>query len=158
MVKLFSQDPKVWLNYASFLFDSISSPSRGRGLLERALQTLPKTNHVEITAKFAQLEFRSKNGEAERGRTLFEGLIAAFPKRLDLWDVLLDQEMRLGENDQVRRIFSRITSGDLKPKKAKHFFKRWLDFEKTSGSTKEQAKVEARAAEYVRQREVMTTA
>jgi len=154
MVKKFSQDPKVWLNYATFLFDVVSSPDRGRALLPRAMQSLPKFTHLDLTSKFAQLEFRSRHGDPERGRTIFEGLLSTFPKRVDLWNVLLDLEIKAGEKDQARRLFGRVTSGKLKSKKAKYFFKRWLEFEEKEGNAKSVENVKARAAEYVRQQEL----
>ncbi|MCJ1405665.1 rRNA biogenesis protein rrp5 [Xylographa trunciseda] len=151
MVKKFSQDPKVWLNHATFLFDTMAAPQRARDLLPRALQSLPKHHHVDLTSKFAQLEFRSVNGDAERGRTIFEGLLSTFPKRLDLWNVMLDLEIKAGDKDQVRRLFGRVTSSKLKAKKAKYFFKRWLEYEEREGDAQSCEKVKARAAEYVRQ-------
>lgn len=153
MIKKFSQDPKVWLNYATFLFDVVNTPDRGRALLPRAMQSLPKFAHLDLTSKFAQLEFRSKHGDPERGRTIFEGLLSTFPKRLDLWNVLLDLEIKHGEKDQTRRLFGRVTSGKLKSKKAKYFFKRWLEFEEKEGNAKSVENVKARAAEYVRKQE-----
>ncbi|MCJ1281625.1 rRNA biogenesis protein rrp5 [Xylographa opegraphella] len=154
MVKKFSQDPKVWLNHATFLFDTVAAPQRARDLLPRALQSLSKHHHVDLTSKFAQMEFRSANGDAERGRTIFEGLLITFPKRLDLWNVMLDLEVKAGDKDQVRRLFGRVTSSKLKPKKAKYFFKRWLEFEEKEGDAQSCEKVKARAAEYVRHQDV----
>jgi len=107
-----------------------------------------------LTSKFAQLEFRSQHGDPERGRTIFEGLLSTFPKRLDLWNVLLDLEIKHGEKDQARRLFGRVTSGKLKSKKARYFFKRWLEFEEKEGNAKSVENVKARAAEYVRQQEM----
>lgn len=154
MIKKFSQDPKIWLNYATFLFDTIAAPQRARALLPRALQSLPKYQHLDTTSKFAQLEFRSPNGDSERGRTIFEGLLSTFPKRLDLWNVLLDLEIKQGDKEQIRRLFGRVTSSNLKPRKAKYFFKRWLEFEEKDGDAKSCEMVKARAAEYVRKQEV----
>ena len=154
MVKKFSQDPKAWLNYATFLFDTMAAPQQARDLLPRALQSLPKHHHVDLTSKFAQLEFRSANGNAERGRTIFEGLLSTFPKRLDLWNVMLDLEIKAGDKDRVRRLFGRVTASKLKAKKAKYFFKRWLEFEEKEGDDQSCEKVKARAAEYVRQQGV----
>ena len=151
MVKKFSQDPKVWLNYATFLFNTLATPPRARALLPRAMQSLPKYHHVDLTSKFAQLEFRSPNGDAERGRTIFEGLVGTFPKRTDLWKVLLDLEVQQGDKEQVRRLLGRVTSSKLKPRKAKYFFKRWLEFEEKEGGAKSCEMVKAKAAEYVRQ-------
>ena len=156
MVKKYSQNPNVWLNYTTFLFETLDEPQRGRELLNRALQTLPSFNHIDVTSKFAQLEFRWARGDAERGRTLFESLLSNFPKRVDLWSVLLDLEIKLGDQAQIRRLFARVTSGKLKVKQAKYFFKKWLEFEKKSGDDKSCERVRAKAAEYVRTRQEVT--
>ncbi|KAJ5546028.1 hypothetical protein N7494_003613 [Penicillium frequentans] len=165
--KISNQSPKFFLNYATFLFDTLAVPERGRGLLGRALQSLPPHTHVETTSKFAQLEFRSPNGDSERGRTVFEGLLSSFPKRIDLWNVLLDLEISAGDAEQVRRLFERVlglqnkkgkisvdASKKLKPKQAKFLFKKWLAFEETlaaaNGNEKIVEDIKARAAAYVK--------
>jgi rRNA biogenesis protein RRP5 len=51
-------------------------------------------------SKFAQMEF--KYGEAERGRTLFEEILSNYPKRVDLWSVYLDMEIKTGEAENIR--------------------------------------------------------
>ena len=84
------------------------APERGRALLPRALRSLPSHTHVEMTSKFGQLEFRSPNGDVERGRTVFEGLLSSFPKKIDLWNILLDLEIKNGDAEQVRRLFERV--------------------------------------------------
>ncbi|EFR02442.1 rRNA biogenesis protein RRP5 [Nannizzia gypsea CBS 118893] len=167
--KKVSSTPDFFLNYANFLFDTMEAPQRGRDLLPRALQSLPPHTHVEVTSRFGQLEFRSPNGDVERGRTVFEGLLSSFPKRIDLWNVLLDLEIKLGDEEQVRRLFERVlgighgvvtadgTKGGpkkkLKEKQAKFLFKKWLAFEEKiapEGDTKMVDEVKARAADYVR--------
>ncbi|KAL4923952.1 putative rRNA biogenesis protein RRP5 [Aspergillus undulatus] len=163
--KVFPSSPKFFINYATFLYDTMAAPDRGRGLLSRALQSLPKHTHVETTSKFAQLEFRSPNGDIERGRTVFEGLLSSFPKRVDLWNVLLDLEIKNGDAEQVRRLFERVLGirdgkkgaalviddgKKLKPKQARFFFKKWLDFEEKSGDEKSVEETKAKAAEYVK--------
>ncbi|KAJ5943397.1 hypothetical protein N7516_003565 [Penicillium verrucosum] len=166
--KVSSQSPKFFYNYATFLFDTMASPDRARALLPRALQSLPAHTHVETTSKFAQLEFRSANGDVERGRTVFEGLLSSFPKRIDLWNVLLDLEIKVGDAEQVRRLFERVlglqsgkkgpvsvdASKKLKPKQARFLFKKWLSFEEglaaTNGDEKMVEEVKARAVTYVK--------
>lgn len=151
MVKKFGRsDPKLWINYASFLFDTAKEPEKGRALLSRALQTLPQFTHFDLTAKFAQLEFKSPQGLPERGRTIFEGLISSFPKRVDLFNVLLDLEIKQGDNEQARALFERIFAGKVKPKQAKFFFKRWLEFEEKTGDEKSVDAVKLRAADWVK--------
>jgi hypothetical protein len=39
---------------------------------------------------------------AERGRSLFEGVLRNYPKRLDLWSVYLDQEVAQGDQQRIR--------------------------------------------------------
>ncbi|KAH0538406.1 hypothetical protein FGG08_005006 [Glutinoglossum americanum] len=150
MVKKFSQSPKIYLNYATFLFDNHSSPAAARSLLSRASQALPPHAQLDITSKFAQLEFKCHTGDPERGRTIFEGLLTTFPKRLDLWNVLLDLEIKQGDREQVRRIFERVLGLPLRAKKAKFFFKRWLEFEEKIGDMKSVEAVKAKAANYVK--------
>ena len=74
MLKKFGRgDPKLWINYASFLFDTAKEPEKGRALLPRALQTLPQFTHFDLTSKFAQLEFKSPQGLPERRSHHFRG-------------------------------------------------------------------------------------
>ena len=150
-LKKHTQTPALWLNYATFLMSTQNAPDRARALLPRALQALPPHTHLNLTHKFAQLEFNSPNGDAERGRTVFETLLSQWPKRLDLWNVLLDLEMKKGDGERVRGLFERVTGEDmkLKPRKAKYFFKRWLGFEEKAGDRKSAERVKALAAEYV---------
>lgn len=158
-IKKHGKSPDLHLNYATFLMTTLAAPDRARALLPRAMQSLPPHTHLALTSKFAQLEFTSPNGEPERGRTVFETLLAQWPKRLDLWNVLLDLEIqRGGDKEVVRKIFERVTSAgkgggpSLKIKQAKFFFKRWLDFEEKEGDGKSQERVKALAAEFVKER------
>lgn len=150
MLKKYTQDPKVWTNYATFLLDTKGDAERARELLPRALQTLPKFTHLDLTSKFAQLEFKSEAGLAERGRTIFEGLVNSFPKRIDLYNVLLDLEEKVGDEAQIRGLFERIFTRKLKPKQAKYFFKRWLAFEQQKGDERKIEEVKAKAATWIR--------
>ncbi len=151
-IKKHGKSPDLYLNYANFLMTTLAAPDRARDLLPRAMQSLPSHTHLALTSKFAQLEFTSENGEPERGRTLFETLLAQWPRRLDLWNVLLDLEMKGGDREVVRRVFERVTRKEsaLKARKAKFFFGKWLDYEVREGDGKSQERVKALAAEYVR--------
>jgi len=50
----------------------------------------------------------------------------------------------------VRRIFGRVLGLGQRAKKAKFFFKRWLEFEERWGDEKSVDAVKAKAAEYVK--------
>jgi rRNA biogenesis protein RRP5 len=158
ILKRFGQDQKVWINYATFLFDKAADAEKARQLLPRALQTLPQFTHVQVTSKFAQLEFQSPSGNAERGRTIFEGLLDSFPRKMDLWNVYLDMEQSLvkqglEDNERVRALYGRILAGRIKNKQAQVFFKKWLRFEEDHGDEQSVDRVKAKAADFVRGRQ-----
>ena len=141
--------PTFWLNYATFLMTTLAASSRARALLPRATQSVPTYLHRQLTTKFAALEFQSPKGDTERGRTLFEGLVATFPRRWDIWDVFIDLEVAKGERENARALFERLEAMPMKSKRAKVFFKRWLKFEEDSGDAEAGEKVKAKAAIYV---------
>ncbi|KAI9816738.1 MAG: rRNA biogenesis protein rrp5 [Phylliscum demangeonii] len=174
----FSQSPAFWLNYATFLMTSRQAADRARALLARATHALPPHLHLDLTSKFAQLEFRSPHGDPERGRTLFEGLLTTWPRRVDLWHILLDMELRRAELDRVRALFHRLLGArpemttaaaaaaapeagrgtpKLKARQARWFFKRWLQFEEDHAADDADGRarverVKRRAAVYVDER------
>ncbi|CAN6626078.1 rRNA biogenesis protein Rrp5p [Trichomonascus vanleenenianus] len=147
--KFGAEDLTVYERFCAFLFRH-GKNATARDILSRALQALPKNEHRMMISKFAQLEYA--NGEAEQGRTLFEGLISSYPKRVDLWSVYLDHEMKYNDRASVERLFERLVSGKevkLNMKKAKFFFKKWLGYEDTNGDDKSRDYVKAKAAQFV---------
>ncbi|KAI3343975.1 hypothetical protein F4824DRAFT_442099 [Ustulina deusta] len=150
--KFGANSPDVWHNYAHWLHAVQNEPDRARALLPRAIQALPDHARLPLMTKFAALEYSSPNGSAERGRTMFEGLIASFPKRFDLWSQLLDHEDGPNADKAViRDVFDRATKvKGLKARPAKKWFKRWADWEEKNGDAKSQEKVRAKAGEWVR--------
>ncbi|GJP36935.1 hypothetical protein CLOM_g21396 [Closterium sp. NIES-68] len=149
MAKKFSTSAKVWLRYIQ------NQLSRGleegaRKMMERALTVLPQRKHIKVISQAALMEYRM--GSQERGRTLFESILRNFPKRTDLWITYIDQEVRVGDMAAVRRLFERVVSLDLPPKKMKSLLKKYLDFETAHGTQEQVAHVKARAVEYVQRR------
>jgi rRNA biogenesis protein RRP5 len=158
--KTFRASPDVWLNYATFLMDTLKTPLKARSLLSRALQSVPTSEHRLLTAKFAALEFRSPQGDSERGRTIFEGLVAEWPKWTSGWDMWIDLENskmshdqdndgKIGARDKVRALFERAAAQKMKKRRAQYVFKRWLEFEEAEGNEKTAERVKALAKEYV---------
>ncbi|KAL1925395.1 uncharacterized protein VTP21DRAFT_278 [Calcarisporiella thermophila] len=150
MTKKFGQSSKVWTLFAQFYLQR-GKADKARELLQRSLKSLEKRKHIKTKTKFAQLEF--KLGEPERGRTLFEDLMSHHPKRVDLWSIYLDMEMRAGDDDLTRRLFKRVTSLKFSSKKMKFFFKKWLQFEKENGGERDVEEVKQRALEYVQRQD-----
>jgi rRNA biogenesis protein RRP5 len=134
--KSFTPDPALWLSYATFLMTTLrpSSPDRARLLLPRATQSVPSSQHRYLTQKFASLEFKLENGDPERGRTIFEKLVSTWPKKWDVWDVYLSLEMSHGGQENVRGLFERMTKAGMKKRRADAVFRRWKEWEATSGS------------------------
>lgn len=154
--KRFGHSKKVWISYLQMLYES-KQLEVGRELLPKALVALPKRKHPQIVVKAAILEYQ--NGSAERGRSVFEGLIATYPKRTDLWSVYIDQHVKANtppevaapQNEEVRKLFERCITMDIKAFKMKFFFKKWLDFEKRWGTEADTEQVREKAREYVEQ-------
>ena len=76
-----------------FLVNDINF-SEPKSVLQRALQALPQSKHVNIISKFGMLEF--KHGAPENGRTMFEGIVNNYPKRMDIWSIYMDMEVKYG--------------------------------------------------------------
>lgn len=146
------QDASLWASFGQMLYNN-DRTEEARELLDRALKTVQQTTMVhqtqrELISKFAVMEYAK--GNAERGRTLFEGLVSSYPRRIDIWNVYVDQEMKINDKDYLRRLFERLLSGvKLSQKQAKFFFKKWLSHEARFGDSKSQDYVKAKAAEYV---------
>ncbi|KJZ74775.1 hypothetical protein HIM_05892 [Hirsutella minnesotensis 3608] len=162
MLKKFgAKSPNVWTNYAHFLHVTLNEPARARSLLPRATQQLDKRHHQSIIGRFAALEFRSPNGEAERGRTMFEGLLATWPKKGDLWNQLLDLETSAAgaevDPTAVRDVFERrLRVKGLKPQQAEKWFRRWAAWEEKldpKGKDKVMAKAQEWAAAFKARKE-----
>jgi rRNA biogenesis protein RRP5 len=105
-------------------------------------------------SKFAQIVF--KFGKAERARTLFDGLIQHFLKRLDLFFVYLDKEVKFGDIEIARSLFQRVANPidnrlklKLTDKQMKRFFKKWFSFEQEHDTDESQENVKNAAREYV---------
>lgn len=154
-IKSFTPDPHLWLSYATFLMSTLQppSPARARSLLQRATQSVPESSHRYLTTKFAALEFKSPNGDPERGRTIFEGLISTWPKKGDIWDMYLDLERSHGGEENVRGLFERIVKLKIKKKRAKTIFGKWRDWEKSVGNNKNMERVRALEQEYWEKKE-----
>ena len=120
---------------------------QAKGVLQRAVDVLPQAKHVELISKFAQLEF--KHGSAARGRTTFDGVLANYPKRVDVWSVYLDMELKAGDDTLTRRLFERVTSLRHSSKKTKFFFGRYLAYARDVGDAALVKHVKERARAWV---------
>ncbi|XP_066096487.1 LOW QUALITY PROTEIN: protein RRP5 homolog [Saccopteryx bilineata] len=149
MLKRFRQEKAVWIKYGAFLLRR-GQAGASHHVMQRALECLPKREHVDVISKFAQLEFQL--GDAERAKAMFENTLSTYPKLTDVWSVYIDMTIKHGSQKEVRDIFKRVIHLSLAPKRMKFFFKRYLDFEKQHGTEKEVQAVKAKALNYVEAR------
>ena len=78
-----------------------------------------------MISKYGMLEF--KYGNPENGRTMFEGIVSNYPKRMDIWSIYMDMELKYGQGNvtQARHLFERCLNSEYiekKPKKMKLVF------------------------------------
>merc|ERR1712060_485126 len=141
--KKFPESRQVWLAFLTFLYQQ-GDLEGARKTLPKSLAALPRAKHPQEVSKSAMLEYA--HGSAERGRSIFEGLLDSYPKRTDLWSVYLDAHIKaytppkMAEADlsEVRSLMERCCTLSLKAMKMRFFFKRWLDFEKRWGDEESQ--------------------
>ncbi|CAO1631798.1 unnamed protein product [Sympodiomycopsis kandeliae] len=144
--KKFGNSPEVWVAFEHFYLRN-GKADEARALLPRSMQSLEKRKHVETISAFGLGEF--KLGDVERGRTIFEGLVDSYPKRLDLWWQYIDQESSLKNISQARSLFERVLNLKQSAKKVKSVLKKWLDFEKRYGDKQGEQEVLSRARSFV---------
>merc|ERR1711957_27539 len=137
---------QIWSKYCLFKLKNRQGQG-ARKVLELALASTPKRKHIGILSKFAQLEF--KHGAPERGRTMFDSLLSSQPKRLDLWNVWLQCEIKQGDLDATRRLFEKVCAMSWSSKKMKFLLKSYLSFEKTEGTKDGMDRVRELATSYV---------
>lgn len=152
--KKLKQYKDYWLDYGLFYY-KCNKLDKARNVLEQSLKSLDKQEHVDVISKFAQMEFKS--GDIERGKTLFESVLSAYPKRVDLWMVYLDVMQKYGRDEEdnnacviaIRNIFERLTAIKLKPIRMKTIYKKYLDFETKFGSKNTLERVKEKMKDYI---------
>lgn len=146
MCRKFSESSKVWVRAIDFDVRA-DQPGKAKKTLARGLKSLPVRKHIKVIVKVGLMEF--KTGNIERGREVFEGLITNYPKRLDLWNLYIDQEVCAGDVDRTKALFERATHLTLPAKKIKCLFKRYLQYAKDRGDAAGVEHVKKRAVDYV---------
>ncbi|XP_014667836.1 PREDICTED: protein RRP5 homolog [Priapulus caudatus] len=151
VVKKFGQTKDVWIKFGTFYMKN-GQTALAQKVLDRSLKSLDKRQHVDVIAKFAQLEFQ--HGELERGKTMFESMLGTYPRRTDLWSVYIDMMIKAGQHDSVRQLFDRVIHMKLSARKMKFFFKKYLEFEERHGMADGVSRVRELALDYVESQDV----
>ncbi|XP_063690715.1 protein RRP5 homolog [Bolinopsis microptera] len=146
LLKKYKRARKVWCNYCSTLATQ-QRLDEMRELLAKALKSLPKHKHIRTICHFAQTEY--KQGDPNRGSTMFENVLTTYPHRLDLWAVYLDKTIALNDHQQSRLLLDRMVGLKLPIKKMRFFFKRYIDFETAHGDEAKLNSIREKAQNYL---------
>lgn len=159
MLRKFKSNKIVWIEFGMFYYTTKQYDS-ARKLMQRSFDSLPKRDHLDIISKFAQLEF--KVGEYEKGKNLFESLLANNPKRTDVWLIYLSMLIKYClsstssttnsniKNDtieSIRTIFERAIDVINQGKKLHPILVKYLQFEETYGSSSNATRIRHKLTE-----------
>ena len=99
-------------------------------------------------SRFAQLEYEF--GSPERARTLFDGVLAKHPKRLDLLFVYADKEVKFGSPAAASALLeARSKESKFSDNQMKSLFKKWFRLEQQHGTEESMERVKDAAREHV---------
>jgi rRNA biogenesis protein RRP5 len=143
--KKFKSKNQVWIAHIKWLVQD-GRHKEANALVKRSMLSLPQHKQLEVMSKFAQFEYEF--GSAERGRTVMEGLVEQNPKKLDLWYVFVDREVKV-DLDFVRILFKKMIGAKFNDRAMKSTFKKWLKIEQKWGTKATCAAVTKSAKEYV---------
>lgn len=130
--KKFKTSKNAWLTSIRYYLEHKKS-DKASDLLQQSLKSLAKHKHVPVISRFASYEYEL--GSPDRGRTLFEGILASYPKRLDLWNVYMDKEIKfVQDSEYIRVLFARVTNMKFSAKKMRFLFKKYIDYESEHGT------------------------
>ncbi|XP_076653211.1 ribosomal RNA Processing 5 [Halictus rubicundus] len=146
MLGKFKNVPQVWIDCGTVLL-KMGLKEKSRHIMQRALQSLPPSEHVNLMTKFAFLE--NKFGDKQRSQTLFEQILCSYPKRVDIWSCYVDSLIKSNDVDIARKVLERAVVQTLPPRKMKTLFKKFISFEEQYGTRQNVERVQQMAAEYV---------
>jgi rRNA biogenesis protein RRP5 len=159
---------EIWTLWCGLLF-KYARVEEARKVLTQAIQKLNAKYHAPVLIKFAQLEFQDSNGSPDRARLLLEKYLSAHSKRLDVWVVYVDQEIKHARTlaakvnakpgdvkkakGRIRALLDRLTAESQwkvwTVKQMKFIFKKYLDCEEELGTPDRVAAVQDKARLYV---------
>ncbi|XP_011633635.1 protein RRP5 homolog [Pogonomyrmex barbatus] len=147
VIAKFKQNPQTWIDCGSALL-KIGMKEKSRQIMQRALQSLPASQHVNLLVTFANLE--NKLGDKERAYTLFENVLSSYPKRVDVWSCYVDCLIKSENIDVARKVLEQASVLTLPLRKMKVLFSKYLAFEEKYGTPEAADRVRQMIADYVK--------
>ena len=130
-----NNDINVWKKYFDFIFDVNYNNNNNDNnnefnineKLNHCLQILNNKNHLNILIYYGTLLYKYK--DFEKGRNVFDKILKDFPKRIDIWFIYIDMEVKYsGNNEKVKKFFDKMFDVDFKLKQLKNLMKKYLEF------------------------------
>ncbi|CAI5742333.1 unnamed protein product [Peronospora destructor] len=146
MHKKFRTSKQAWIRSLQYLIGE-KQFSDAAETLQRSLKSLAAHKHLPVILKYGQLLY--EQAELDKARTIFEGIMANYPKRIDLWNVYLDKEIKFGDVALVRALFERLLAMEFSAKKMKFLFKKYMQFEQDQGDDEHVEHVKHLAKDFV---------
>lgn len=146
MIHRFKYDAESWTSFGRFLY-TVGRLNDARDLLQQSVKYLDKQHSVNAAIQFAKMEF--KDGSTEHASLMFEKLLENNPKRTDLWSVYIDAVVKLGDNEQTRELFERVTGLALPAKKMQFIFKKFIEFEEKNGNSQTVDDIRKKAIQFI---------
>ncbi|KAG1701414.1 Protein RRP5 [Nymphon striatum] len=131
MLEKFNQNKQVWIDYGLFLTEN-KQFEKSRNVMQRSLKNVPKRDHLDILSQFARYEM--KFGDVERGKTMFDNILASYPKKTNIWSVYLDLLHTHGDVNCIRQVLDHAISIKLPIKTKKFIFKKFIALETQFGT------------------------
>ena len=141
-------DKRVWLKIVEYWF-GIGDMERGRLEFNKSLKSVAQIEHLEHIKDYSILEYTL--GDKERSRTIISGIMSEYPKRLDIWGILVDMEIKSGCYDNVEQLFEMVVKKQYKVKQMKYIFEKWVGFEEMRGDIEKIAYVREKAGIYLKE-------
>ncbi|OQR70739.1 hypothetical protein BIW11_11432 [Tropilaelaps mercedesae] len=146
MLKKFKSYKEVWIEFGLWLFET-GQHQEARQLLKKSFASLPEKEHVGVIQRFVSYEFLY--GDCEVGKSLMDNLLLCYPKRFDLWNVYIDQLIKLQDFETVRYKFNKLLTVKSTLRKMKSVFKKWLQFEQKYGTSEDVEEVKRKIVDYI---------
>ncbi|CEG39975.1 rrna biogenesis protein rrp5 [Plasmopara halstedii] len=146
MQKKFRTSKQAWIRSLQYLI-GCSKFMEAAEVLQHSLKSLAAHKHLPVILKYGQLLY--EHNELDKARTIFEGILANYPKRMDLWNVYLDKEIKFGDLSLARALFERLLAMEFSAKKMKSLFKKYLLFEQEQGNDMQVEHVRQLAKDFV---------
>jgi len=147
MLKKFRESSETYIKYGKFLYSTQRMES-ARKVFKRALLNLDTTQHVRLISKHCQLEIEM--GDMSCGKTMFDQLLATYPKRIDLWIMYANTLAKLRDSEGAKNVLRRAIEIGFPPKKMKPLFTRLYEIDKDSDTPNPEA-IREIAMEYAKQ-------